>query len=165
MKKIIIFLFTAITLASCQPVNHRTRKADDENRLDQLSWMLGKWQMQTPEGVITEEWSRPSDTQWQGISYMISAAGDTPFRENIRLNYSGDTLYYLPAVTNQNEGKEISFAEKSFSDSLIVFENLNHDFPQRIIYKRISDTSIMAAIEGTRNGKNQREEFSYVKTD
>ena len=150
-------------LVSCQPVNHSEKSEVSVNKLDKLAWMLGKWEMETPEGTITEEWMKPSDSQWQGVSYLIAPGGDTPFRERIRLDYSGDHLYYRPAVSNQNQGEAVSFAEKSFSDSLVVFENLQHDFPQRIIYKRISDTSILAAIEGESNGAAKREEFAYTR--
>src|SRR5688500_1148635 len=138
MKHISFTIFFLILLISaCQPV--RKGKGDVQtSKLSQLSWVLGKCQMETTDGLGTEEWEQPSDTQWQGFSYMITAAGDTPFQEHIRLNYFNDTLYYRPTVSNQNDGKEISFTEKSLSDSLIVFENLVHEFPQRIIYKKTS---------------------------
>src|SRR5688500_1586564 len=120
-------LFLILIVSACQPV--RKGRCDEQtSKLNRLSWMLGKWQMETPDGLVTEEWEQPSDTQWQGVSYMISADGDTPFQERIRLNYLNDTLYYMPTVLNQNEGREISFKEKSLSDSLIVFENLVHEF-------------------------------------
>ena len=159
MKYYLFLLATSLTITSCQPVAHT--EGDEETKLDKLSWMLGKWQMQTPEGVITEEWEKPSDTQWQGISYMITTQGDTPFTEKIRLNYTNDTLYYMPTVSGQNEGKEVSFTEKSLSDRLIVFENLRHEFPQRIIYERTSDSTITATIEGSENGQERREQFAY----
>jgi hypothetical protein len=162
MKPVLNVIFISVLCCSCQPVNHG--RQSDEDKLSQLSWMLGKWEMKTPEGVIMEEWVRPSDTQWQGVSYMVTPAGDTPFRESIRLNYERDTLYYQPVVSDQNDGEEVSFTEKNFSDHEITFENLRHDFPQRIIYKRLSDTTIIATIEGNQNGQERREEFRYVKS-
>jgi len=161
MRILIAVLILSLFIA-CQPVN-RQGKQKTGNKLKQLEWLAGKWQMQRPEGIITEEWLQPSDTQWQGKSLMITPNGDTPFIEHIRLNYRGDRLYYAPSVANQNGGREVNFAEKSFTDSLVIFENQNHDFPQRIIYKRISDTSILAAVEGVQNGKNYKEEFTYTR--
>ena len=163
MKQSAFPILFVILFSACQPVNHETDSQNRDNKLDQISWMLGKWQMEIPEGTVTEEWQRPSDTQWQGMSYLITPNGDTPFRESIRLMYSKDTLYYLPTVSGQNSGQEVSFIERSISDSIIVFENLRHDFPQRISYKRLSDTSIVAAVEGTQNGQPRKEEFAYVK--
>ncbi|HRO44147.1 MAG TPA: DUF6265 family protein [Flavipsychrobacter sp.] len=162
MQQLLVLLGLSVFLISCQSVTHK-HKGEDENKLTQLSWMLGKWQMQTSDGTITEEWNKSSDSQWYGVSFMVSTQGDTPFRESIKLNYNNDQLTYSPMVSNQNDAKEISFAEKSFSDSMVVFENLNHDFPQRIIYRKISDTSILAAIEGVQNGQTKSEEFAYSK--
>jgi len=159
-----LLVISCLLLVACQPVVRTRKQEAHKNKLERLDWLIGKWVMQTPEGVITEEWLQPvSDTQWSGLSYMVSQAGDTSFSEQIRLSYQGDSLFYLPVVSNQNDGKAVSFAERSFSDSLIVFENRNHDFPQRIMYKRISDTSILASIEGIRNGQNRKEEFAYTR--
>jgi|SRR5690606_6948845 len=165
MKTFTPVFFLMVLLSSCQPVVHGKKEKQDSNKLSQMSWLLGTWETQTEVGSMWEQWQRLSDSasQWQGISYMISPDGDTEYSESIRLTYDKDQLIYAPTVSNQNEGKEISFSEKTFSDSLIVFENLHHDFPQRIIYKRISDTSILAAIEGVQNGQNRREEFAYSK--
>ena len=46
-------------------------------------------------------------------------------------------------------------------DSVVVFENLHHDFPQRIGYRRSSPDSLYAWIEGTMDGEPRRLEFLY----
>jgi hypothetical protein len=163
MKYNTLILLGIVFISSCQPVNRWRKKMKAENKIERLSWLLGKWEYKTADGTITEEWIKPSDTELNGKSFLITPKGDTPFHENIRLSYNNERLSYLPTVPNQNEGKEVSFMEKSFSDSLIIFENKNHDFPQRIIYKRLTDSSLLAAIEGDINGERKREEFSYVK--
>jgi hypothetical protein len=38
------------------------------------------------------------------------------------------------------------------SDNEVVFENAQHDFPQRVAYKLEPDGKLAARIEGTRNG-------------
>lgn len=165
MKTLIAVFSLLLAFASCQPVAPRKKESHPSNKLSKISWLLGNWETQTESGSLREQWQSPSDSalQWQGISYIISFDGDTAFTESIRLSCDKDKLTYAPVVTNQNDGKEVPFSEKTFSDSLVVFENLNHDFPQRIIYKRISDTSILAAIEGVQNGQNRREEFAYSR--
>jgi hypothetical protein len=42
-----------------------------------------------------------------------------------------------------------------------VFENLEHDFPQRIIYRRNQDGSLTARIEGDRGGRIVGMDFHF----
>ena len=42
-----------------------------------------------------------------------------------------------------------------------VFENPEHDYPQRVGYRRIGTDSVLAWIDGTNNGTQQRVEFPY----
>jgi hypothetical protein len=54
------------------------------------------------------------------------------------------------------------FLSRTIAEHEIVFENLQHDFPQRIGYKRDGD-SLLAWIEGARNGQARRVEFPYKR--
>jgi hypothetical protein len=45
-----------------------------------------------------------------------------------------------------------------------VFENLNHDFPQRIIYWREGESTLHARIEGSIKGKERKEEWHWRKS-
>ena len=46
------------------------------------------------------------------------------------------------------------------TESSAVFENLEHDFPQRVGYERNGD-ALTAYIEGPMNGQTRRIEFPY----
>jgi hypothetical protein len=48
-------------------------------------------------------------------------------------------------------------------DSEAVFENSEHDFPQRISYSRPQESRLVASIEGTRNGTARRVEFEFSR--
>ena len=163
IKQFAFILSCLVLFSSCKSGNDSGHDEIKENKLSGLSWMLGIWKMPTPDGNIFEEWIQISDSLFDGRSYLIPKNGDTVFLENIRLLSSNDTLYYLPKVTNQNEGKEIVFTEKSFRQNEVIFENPEHDFPQRIIYNRTSDSTIRAAIEGSVNNELKRSDFSYSK--
>ncbi|MGH9814264.1 MAG: DUF6265 family protein, partial [Candidatus Acidiferrales bacterium] len=43
----------------------------------------------------------------------------------------------------------------------VVFENLAHDFPQRIIYKKNADGTLDARVEGERNGQLSGQDFHF----
>jgi hypothetical protein len=45
----------------------------------------------------------------------------------------------------------------------LTFENLQHDFPQRIIY-RVDGRKLHARIEGTKDGKTRGVDFPYTRT-
>ena len=52
------------------------------------------------------------------------------------------------------------FETRATSDTLVVFENPTHDFPQRIIYWK-DGNDLRARIEGTMNGKTGSEEWRW----
>lgn len=164
--RLLLFASLFILLQSCLDDN-KSNTTDANtiivNRIDKLSWLSGSWQINTPEVTITETWAKTDENNLSGNSYVISMKGDTVFTESLRITAIDDTLYYLPTISNQNEGKEIRFKEKSISDTEVVFENLAHDFPQRIVYQKTSDTTVYAYIEGMQDGKLRKEEFPYHK--
>ena len=43
----------------------------------------------------------------------------------------------------------------------VVFEAPEHDFPQRVGYRRVGSDSVLAWVEGTMKGKTRRIEFPY----
>lgn len=44
---------------------------------------------------------------------------------------------------------------------VVTFENLAHDFPQRVIYRRAGADSLIARVEGTRAGQPRGFDFPY----
>ena len=55
-----------------------------------------------------------------------------------------------------------SFLATQATDSRVVFENLEHDFPQRVGYERRGD-ALQAWVEGTQNGRTRRVDFAYQR--
>jgi len=53
------------------------------------------------------------------------------------------------------------FLSKEVTDSTVVFEDLKHDFPQRVGYSRMGADSLVAWIAGSRGGRERRIEFPY----
>jgi hypothetical protein len=57
------------------------------------------------------------------------------------------------------------FESVAVSDSSATFENLAHDFPQRIIYRRMGRDSLLARVEATRGGQLRGRDFPYRRTE
>ena len=55
------------------------------------------------------------------------------------------------------------FEARAVTDSFVSFENPAHDFPQRVIYRRRGRDSLIARIEGTRNGRVRGIDFAYAR--
>jgi hypothetical protein len=155
-----------LVLNSCtdhSPNSTSSEVTKKTHRLDEIKWILGKWVMHGSEGTFHESWQLVSDTLFTGTGLLISAKADTLFREYLRLADSAGTLWYIPRVSNQNNAEEVPFRKVKSSLSEIIFENLAHDFPQRIIYRKTAQDSIYATVEGMQNGKLRAEEFRMVK--
>jgi hypothetical protein len=53
------------------------------------------------------------------------------------------------------------FLSTEATDARVVFENPDHDFPQRVGYERQGVDGLLAWIEGSQNGRTRRVEFPY----
>jgi hypothetical protein len=122
-----------------------------------LQLFPGKWQMETDRAEIFEEWIVSGETELTGKSFSIEA-GDEYVSEILYLKKFGEQWAYVAVP----EGQSITlFALVEYTPKKFIFENKEHDFPQRIIYEFHKDGKLTAAIEGTVNGENKRKEFSF----
>ncbi|OJU75728.1 MAG: hypothetical protein BGO09_12495 [Bacteroidetes bacterium 47-18] len=128
------------------------------NEIDKAEWLIGTWENKTPKGSVYETWIRSNDTTFTGKSYIINEK-DTVVFENIRLVQEAGGLYYMPAVSDQNDGLPVRFTAKVISARELIFENPQHDFPQTISYRKITGDSLIAEISGVIAGKERRELF------
>lgn len=119
---------------------------------DGLGWMAGCWEMNARNGamVISEQWMKPAGGTLIGMSRTVSG-GKTVAWEFIRIVTDADGISYV-AKPNTNKEETVFKIAKSSAGEL-VFENLAHDFPQRISYRNSGADALSARIEGTKNGK------------
>lgn len=78
--------------------------------------------------------------------------------EYVRIVDVNGALIYHAEPSGQ---KPADFKAKSVSAEELVFEELAHDFPQRVRYRRLSADSMVARVEGTLNGKDRAVDFPY----
>jgi len=132
---------------------------DPYKKMNRLS---GLWQTDTGEGILYEEWSKSNNGVMLGKSYMINGADSIVF-ERVELAKKDSGIYYIPTVKDQNESRPVYFKMISSNDSAFTFENKLHDFPQRIIYRFVTNDSIVARIEGNVKGSLQYLEYFYSR--
>ena len=56
-----------------------------------------------------------------------------------------------------------SSCHSEVGETSVVFENAQHDFPQRVGYQQRGPDSLLAWIEGSRDGRVRRIEFPYTR--
>ncbi|MEP7168596.1 MAG: DUF6265 family protein [Bacteroidota bacterium] len=130
-----------------------------------LKLFEGTWEMKDERGgTMYEEWHRLSDSLYRGENYAVSENKKRVF-ETVLIKFVEGKLCYAPTVKDQNEGKEIVFPLKEITDDgkKFVFENMEHDFPQRIIYHFKNKSMLDARVEGTVDGKEKSSGFHFVK--
>jgi len=131
--------------------------------LSDLGFLKGNWTMNTSKGRIVESWKMNSDSGMDGISYSVSSKGDSTLLETIKLYESDGNIYYEPTGYGAGNDSTVSFRLISANQGVYVFENIDHDFPQKISYQMQSQNNILAWIEGTVNGNFRKIEFPYSR--
>lgn len=168
MKKTALFA-TAIAFTtafiSCQKKDNAAveeTSAKTFAQIEKVNWLVGEWGNTTKEGVLTETWTKQNDSTMMGQSFFIIGK-DTVNSENIVLEQKGDHLLYVPTVKNQNDSKPVEFNMITSTESQFVFENKEHDFPQKITYNKITADSLVAEISGMMDGKETKESYPMKK--
>ena len=131
-------------------------------QLEKLAWLAGSWRMEKAGRVVEEQWMAPAAGVMLGMSRTI-AKGRVVEHEFMQIREGpGGTLFFIAQPSGQ---KEAAFQLLGLEENGVIFENREHDFPQRILYTRQPDGSVLAAIEGPlgMDDKRKRIEFSYVR--
>jgi catechol 2,3-dioxygenase-like lactoylglutathione lyase family enzyme len=133
--------------------------AAQRSRLEDVRWLEGCWQMTRGASLTMERWSAVAQGSMTGES-RTRRDGVERESEKLRLFMSGDTLVYEATPSRQAMTR---FGSLNTTGAEITFANPAHDFPQRIVYRRVSADSIVARIEGDRDGRRGPVAFAYAR--
>lgn len=129
--------------------------------LSELAWMSGSW-IGSEKGVEMEEyWQAPKGTSMLGLHRDVAKDRTVGFEfQRIEATSEGITYWASP------EGRPATpFRLKELKGKRVVFENAEHDFPQRIIYWLDDDGALHAKIEGTQGGKSSSMEWTWRRAN
>ena len=130
--------------------------------IDELAWLSGCWAAVDQDVGSTEQWMPPAGGTMLGVSRSVRD-GKTLAFEFLRIVEQDDgELVFIASPSGQNT---TSFSMTSFNVREVIFENPDHDFPQRIIYRLISDEDLLGRIEGTIDGAERAVDFPMKKID
>ena len=136
-----------------------TQAAAQGTPLQNVRWLEGCWQLTRGTTTTVERWVAPAGGEMSGESWTIANGAERP-GETLRLFARGDTLVYQASPAGQ---ATTQFRTTSSAGNEVIFSNPEHDFPQRIVYRRVGADSVIARIEGDRAGRRQPVSFPYAK--
>lgn len=127
--------------------------------INDLAWLKGCWENTSGKRQRDETWSKAAGGTLLGVGRAI-VEGKTTEYEFMRIHQEADGLYFTAQPSGQPQA---SFKLKSLHSKEAIFENPQHDFPQRVIYALNADGSLRARIEGEMNGKARGIDFPFKR--
>ena len=118
-------------------------------RVADLGWMTGHWETRAVNNVVTEEaWSAPRGGLMLGHSRTTSGERTREF-EFLRIIADEDGV--LSYIAQPGGGAPVGFRMTAHGATSATFDNPQHDFPQRIVYRRSGDTMVatISALDGS----------------
>lgn len=111
--------------------------AQECNDLAAVEWMQGTWETEDDVRRTTEKWSRISKQTMEGEGRVYrKESGAQTGSESLRLVEMGGEVFYM-AKTGGNP-LPVAFRLASCTPDSATFENPEHDFPQRLVYRHPS---------------------------
>lgn len=142
-------MLVAIFVAAvyCAPVAAQDGSAP---KITDLAWLVGDWR--TAAGgrrQVDEHWTVPAGGVMMGVSRTVSGGKMSEF-EFLRIVERADGIFYIAQPNGRAPGTEFKLTKVSAEQA--TFENPQHDFPKRIMYKKTPDgiTASIDAGEGTK---------------
>ena len=147
--RLFFMIFTLVFLQSCNRPSYS------------LFDLEGVWK--TEQGsLFYEQWTLMADSSLAGKGFTLKG-NDSLILETMRLSKKEGNWVYEALASGQNDGQSIAFTLKERSGNSWFFENLAHDYPNRIIYSFENDSTLMARTENTAGNKVQDFHFKRIK--
>lgn len=119
-----------------------------------LNWLAGYWLQCSPEREVAEIWTDARG----GVLFntSITVQGDRVSSERTIITVVDGAL----AFVFEPMGPNVVFPAIEADGWRVVFQNLENDFPHRVIYSRDGDV-LTARIEGTIDGETRSVDWTY----
>ncbi len=159
MKKYITLAFFAFIFIG----NNSHAQVND--CLKKFSWLTGTWKMEEKESAMVEEWTAGGTGSIKCRSYEVKG-NDTTLIERATIScIAGKQVFtYYPVINAPGQNiMPVTFALISEDNNTFVFENPEHDFPQRVVYQNVNADECHAWIEGKDKGKENKIDFFYKR--
>lgn len=129
--------------------------AAPSSSIQDLAWLSGCWASVGGEAGSGETWTAPAGGTLLGVGRTVKD-GKTVAHEFMQIRETGPgQIAFIALPSGQSE---TSFPLVRLSGQEAVFENPQHDFPQRVIYRR-DGSFLTGRIEGREGGGTKGIDF------
>jgi hypothetical protein len=134
-------------------------RAQGPQRIATIGWLAGCLEMRSGNRVVEEHRMAERAGTMLGMGRTVGARGLGDYELTL-IKQDGDRLLFEAHPKDQPPA---TFAARVATADSAVFELPEHDFPQRVGYRRVGADSVHAWVEGTMNGTMRRIEFPYAR--
>lgn len=150
-KSLLLAGFVILALSSCS-----------NGSISDLTWMIGTWEgIDENDLTFVEEWQKGGENSMFGKGSTITPDGDTLFKEVLSIELVEGVPYYVAKVPENPA--PVLFKLVEADETHCVFENLEHDFPQRIAYTLETKSTMLVKLEGMKDGLPKSESLTFEK--
>jgi hypothetical protein len=129
--------------------------------LADISWIAGDWQTAARgRAQVEEHWTQVAGASMMGMGRTVAGDKTVEF-EYLRIEQRADGIYYVAHPKGRCPGTDFKLTRASATE--VVFENPQHDFPKRIIYRKGADDSLTATVDGGEGSKATSFAFRRMK--
>lgn len=163
MKQILILFFSVLLISACKAP--KLSRAEHKDAFSNLKCIEGEWEKKYNFGKVYEKWEKLNDSTYKGVSKLIYNKGYEPFSDKYEISHTdGKVIFTITNLTDENTNKPQQLELVKWKKHEFVFLNENaSEFPQKIVYKLISDKKLNVVNSGTDNGKSERDEHTLEK--
>jgi hypothetical protein len=155
-----ILTFALALLCLATVIETEVRATQDQHSINDLGWMSGDWQTSGGRTQIEEHWTQPGGASMMGVSRTIAGNKTAEF-EYLRIEQRADGIYYVAHPKARCPGTDFKLTRLTSQEA--VFENPQHDFPKRIIYRKTATDALTASIDGGEGTKAMSFAFQRIK--
>ena len=159
--KALLLVVTLLLMASPRD-SHAQDQTLVRGSINDLAWLSGCWDSVGGEPGSGEFWTVPAGNTMFSVARTIRN-GATVQHEFVQILQADDGTIQLMANPSGQEGATFQMIKLSASE--VVFQNLGHDFPQRIMYQLGKNGRLDARIDGEIEGTARSIDFPLQRSE
>lgn len=156
MKKshtgILIFLIAVFTAGSFL-------YSQDVKSLKKLHWLKGKWSRVISGVEHFENWNITKEFTLEGEGFFLKS-GNKKVTEKLGIKLLDNKLVYIADVPHNPN--PVIFENVELNDTMAVFENKSHDYPNKITYIKLNKRSFRVILNNNAGTNSRVMTFTLV---